>query len=196
MWHLAGKWVVPSHKKQVICLVGHSSAGWFYSQWGHSSLCYLWLLSYFSTDLACTRFLHIICFNFWDTRWDLCRVNLICFQVVTPCHPFMVWYILHQVAASLSKHWKACWVISFPTTGLFFMWSSMFWIHRSVSNWLIGLENTSSSPFILYWVQGFWGEIREIERDTHNTNNGFEKTDFICGCRKNIKQMTAHKRRI
>ena len=37
----------------------------------------------------------------------------------------------------------------------------------------------SSSPFILYWVHGFWGGIREIERDAHNTNKSFEKTDFI-----------------
>ena len=29
-----------------------------------------------------------------------------------------------------------------------------------------------------------WGEIREVERDAHNTNNSFEKTDFCCGCRK------------
>lgn len=50
----------------------------------------------------------------------------------------------------------------------------------------------SSSPFILYWVQGFWGEIREIERDAHNTNKSFEKTDFILWLSKNNKEMTAH----
>ena len=48
-------------------------------------------------------------------------------------------------------------------------------------------------PLLGPWV---WGEIREIERDTHNTNKSFEKTDFIVAVGKNIKQMTAHKRRI
>ena len=50
----------------------------------------------------------------------------------------------------------------------------------------------SSSPFILYWVQGFWGGIREIERDAHNTNKSFEKADFIVAVGKttNKRQLT------
>ena len=52
----------------------------------------------------------------------------------------------------------------------------------------------SSSPFILYWVHGFWGEMREMERDAHNTNNSFEKTNFIFVAvgKKISNKMTAH----
>ena len=38
-----------------------------------------------------------------------------------------------------------------------------------------------SSSIGSMWV---WGEIREIERDAHNTNNSFEKTDFIVAVEK------------
>ena len=43
---------------------------------------------------------------------------------------------------------------------------------------------------------GVWGGVREIERDAHNANKSFEKTDFVVAVEKNNKQMTAHKRRI
>ena len=62
-----------------------------------------------------------------------------------------------------------------------------------LTHWSRKYKLISIHPLLGPWV---WGEIREIERDTHNTNKSFERTDFICGCRKNIKQMTAHKRRI
>ena len=42
----------------------------------------------------------------------------------------------------------------------------------------------SSSPFILYWVHGFWGGIREIERDAHNTNESFKKAFYFVDVRK------------
>ena len=34
----------------------------------------------------------------------------------------------------------------------------------------------SIHPLMGPWV---WGEIREVERDAHNANNGFKKTYFI-----------------
>ena len=84
-------------------------------------LVFFMVVSYFSTKLARTRFVHItsIGFNFWDTNRDFDKVNLNSFQVVTPCHPLMVWYILHQVAAPLSKQWRASWAISFSAIVLF-----------------------------------------------------------------------------
>ena len=59
--------------------------------------------------------------------------------------------------------------------------------HRSRKYKLISIH-----PLLGPWV---WGELREIKRDTYNANNSFEKTDFIVAV-ENIKQMTAHKRRI
>ena len=48
--------------------------------------------------------------------------------------------------------------------------------HRSRKYKLISIH-----PLLGPWV---WGEIRDIERDTHNTNKSCEKTDFICSCRE------------
>ena len=124
------------------------------------------------------------------------RVSLNSFQVVTPCHPLVVWYILHQVAAPLFKTLKS--MLGHIPSG----YSVILHVILHVLNPLARLQLTHRSrkyklisihPLL---VHGFWGGIREIERDTHNTNNSFQKTDFICGCRKNIKQMTPHNHHI
>ena len=49
-------------------------------------------------------------------------------------------------------------------------------VRLQLTHWSRRYKLISIHPLLGSWV---WGEIREIERDAHNTNNGFEKIDFI-----------------
>ena len=155
-------------------------------------------VSYFSTDLACTRFLHIISIRpqllghktrslqsrlkFFPSGYSLPSIDGLVHPPPSSSTSFkalksMLGHILsdYRVILHVILH------VLNPSICLQLT-------HRSRKYKLISIHHLLGP-----WV---WGEIREIERDTHNANNSFEKKDFICGCRKDIKQMTAHKHRI
>ena len=141
--------VVRSSFKQVTCLVGHSSAWWFPSQWWHPSLCSSWVCPISPHILQAQGFFISLspCFRIrWDPNKDFFNSS----QVFAPLHPCMAWCIFHQVAALFVKYWRAYWTSYFLATKLLLKWFSMFWIHSSASMWVTGLENTSPSSFIIY----------------------------------------------
>ena len=155
-------------------------------------------VSYFSTNLACTRFLHILSIRLqllgykpklWQSQLKFFPSGYSLPSIDGLVHPPPSSSTSFKTLKSMPGHILSDYrVILHVILHVLNPSVRLQLTHRSRKYKLISIH-----PLLGPWV---WGEIREVERDAHNTNNSFEKTDFYCGCRKNIKQMTAHKRRI
>ena len=156
------------------------------------------VVSYFSTKLACTMLLHIISIRLqllghkprlWQSQLKFFPSGYSLPSIDGLVHP----------PPSSSNSYKA---LKSMLGHILSGYSVILHVILHVLNPSIHLQLTHRSrkyklisihPLLGPWV---WGEIREVERDAHNTNNSFEEPGFYCGCRKNNKQMTAHNRRI
>ena len=161
-------------------------------------LVFFMVVSYFSTKLACTMLLHIISIRLqllghkprlWQSQLKFFPSGYSLPSIDGLVHP----------PPSSSTSFKA---LKSMLGHILSDYRVILHVILHVLNPLVRLQLTHRSrkygfisihPLLGSWV---WGGIREIKRDAHNTNTSFEKTDFISGCRKNIKQMTAHKCRI
>ena len=161
-------------------------------------LVFFMVVSYFSIELACARYVHIISVRRQllghKTRPLQSRLKFFPSGYSLPSIDSLV----HHPPSS-STSFKA---LKSMLGHILFGYSVILHVIFHVLNPSLCLQLTHRSrkyklisihPLLGPWV---WGEIREVERDAHNTNKSFEKTYFICGCRKNIKLMTSHKRRI
>ena len=156
------------------------------------------VVSYFSTKLVCTEFLHIISIRlqllghkprFLQSQLKFLPSGYSLPSIDGLVHPPPSSKTSFKTLKSMLGHiFSGYRVILHVIPHVLNPLARLQLTHRSRKYKLIFIH-----PLLGPWV---WGEIRGIERDTHNTNKSFEKTDFICGCRENIKQMTAHKRRI
>ena len=161
-------------------------------------LVFFMAVSYFSTKLVCARFLHIISIRLqllghkprlWQSQlkflpsgYSLPSIDGL---VHSPPSSSTSFKALKSMLGHIISNYR---VILHVILHVLNPSVCLQLTHRSRKYKLISIH-----PLLGPWV---WGEIREVERDAHNTNNSFEETYFICGCRKNIKQMTAHNCRI
>ena len=155
-------------------------------------------VSYLSTNLACTRFPHILSIwlqlmghkpRLWQSQLKFFPSGYSLPSIDGLVHP----------PPSRSTSFKA---LKSMLGHILFDYRVILHVILHVLNPLVRLQLTHRSrkyklifihPLLGPWV---WGEIREIERDAHNTNQSFEKADFICGCREkhqtNDSSQTSH----
>ena len=144
------------------------------------------VVSYFSTKLACTRFLHItyIRLQFLGHKPRLWQSQLKFFPsgYSLPSIDGLV----HPPPSSSTSFKALKSILGHILSG----YSVILHVILHVLNPSVRLQLTHRSrkyklisihPLLGPWV---WGEIREVERDTHNANNSFEKKDFIVAVEK------------
>ena len=162
-------------------------------------LVFFMFVSYFSTNLTCTRFLHI-----FSIRLQLLGHKPGSLQSQLKFFPSgyslpSIDGLVHPPPSSINSYRAPKSMLSHILSGYRVILHVVLHVlnpsvrlklcHRSRKYGFISIH-----PLL---GPGFWGEIREIERDTHNTNNSFEETYFILWLsEKNIKQMASHNRRI
>ena len=145
-------------------------------------LVFFMVVSYFSTELACTRFLHIISIRLqilghkprlWQSQLKFFPSGYSLPSIDGLVHP----------PPSSSTSFKA---LKSMLGHILSGYSVILHVIFHVLNTSVRLQLSHRSrkyEFIsihpLLGPRAFWGKIREIERGTHNTNNSFQKIDFI-----------------
>ena len=155
-------------------------------------------VSYFSTNLACTRFLHILSIRLqllghkprlWQSQLKFFPSGYSLPSIDGLVHPPPSSSTSFKALKSMPGHILSDYkVFLHVILHVLNPLVCLLLTHRSRKYELISIH-----PLLGPWV---WGGVREIERDAHNANKRFEKTDFICGRREkhqtNDSSQTSH----